>query len=257
MPLMNVVFGKLVNGFNNYFIPGAAPSKADFNHLLNRQALYIFILFLARFTLNYMSKFSFRIIGIRMSAAIRLDYLRCLFGQTIHVLDSMPSGAAAGVITTSANTLQIGISEKLSTFVEYISTIITATIIAYTYSWRLALATSSLLLFILMSVGVLMPLIMKIHSKMAIAEEKASSIANETFGSVRMVTACGAEARVSQRFARWVKEAEKKGRLLAPLIALQFGIIFFALYATFALAFWFGSKLYLEGHIDSVGTITM
>ncbi|KAF2665836.1 P-loop containing nucleoside triphosphate hydrolase protein [Microthyrium microscopicum] len=255
MPIMNVVFGKLVNGFNNYFTPGAASSKDDFTRLLNRQALYIFILFLARFALNYMAKFSFRIIGIRMSAAIRLDYLRCLFGQTIHVLDSMPSGAAAGVITTSANTLQIGISDKLSTFIEYTSTVISATIIAYTYSWRLALATSSLLLFILLTVGMLLPAIMKVHSKMTVAEEKASSVANETFGSIRMVTACGAEGRVYQRFEKWAKEVERRGVFLAPMIALQFGIIFFALYATFALAFWFGSKLFIEGHIDNVGTI--
>lgn len=254
---MNVVFGKLVNGFNDYFTPGEATSESDFTRLLNRQALYIFILFLARFFLNYMAKFSFRIIGIRMSAAIRLDYLRCLFGQTIHVLDSMPSGAAAGVITTSANTLQIGISDKLSTFIEYTATVISATIIAYTYSWRLALATSSLLLFILLTVGILLPAIMKVHSKMTVAEEKASSVANETFGSVRMVTACGAERRVYQRFEKWAKEAERRGMLLAPMMALQFGIIFFALYATFALAFWFGSKLFMEGHLDSIGTIIM
>src|SRR5438094_288540 len=71
MPLMNVILGRLVNGFNSYSTPGAQPTVASFNKLLNRQSLYIFILFLARFFLNYVSKFSFRLIGIRMSAKIR------------------------------------------------------------------------------------------------------------------------------------------------------------------------------------------
>src|ERR1700760_3137197 len=225
MPLMNVIFGRLVNGFNSYFTPGAQPTLAEFNHLLNRQSLYIFILFLARFALNYVSKFSFRLIGIRMSAKIRLDYLRCLFGQTIHVLDSMPSGAAAGVITKSANTLQIGISEKLGTFLEYSATIVSAIIIAYTFSWRLALATSSLLLFILISVSILLPEIIKLHTRMTLAEERASSVASEVFSSIRMVTACGAESRVMKRYAKWTDETKRYGFRIVPLMAVQFGIL--------------------------------
>jgi ATP-binding cassette, subfamily B (MDR/TAP), member 1 len=225
MPLMNVIFGRLVNGFNNYFTPGAQQTLADFNHLLNKQSLYIFILFLARFFLNYVSKFSFRLIGIRMSAKIRLDYLRCLFGQSVHVLDSMPSGAAAGVITKSANTLQIGISEKLGTFVEYMATIVSAMAIAYTFSWRLALATSSLLLFILITVSILLPGIIRLHTRMTLAEERASSVASEVFSSIRMVTACGAESRVMNRFAKWTNEAKGYGLRCVPLMSLQFSIV--------------------------------
>jgi ATP-binding cassette subfamily B (MDR/TAP) protein 1 len=93
-------------------------------------------------------------IGIRMSAAIRLDYLRCLFAQTIHVLDSMAPGAAAGTITTTANTLQLGISEKLGTFVEFSATIICAMIVAFITSWSLTLVTGSVILFLLLVVSV-------------------------------------------------------------------------------------------------------
>jgi hypothetical protein len=40
-----------------------------------------------------------------------------------------------------------------------------------------------------------------------------------------MVTACGAEARITQRYAEWVQEVRKKGQYIAPLLALQFGLI--------------------------------
>jgi ATP-binding cassette subfamily B (MDR/TAP) protein 1 len=242
MPLMNVILGRLVNGFNNYFTPGSQASQSSFNSLLNRQSLYIFVLFIARFALNYVSKFSFRLIGIRMSAKIRLDYLRCLFGQTVHVLDSMPSGAAAGVITKSANTLQLGISEKLGTFVEYAATIISAIVIAYTFSWRLALATSSVLLFITLVVGIMLPVIIRLHTRMTLAEERASSVASEVFSSIRMVTACGAEARVMKRFAKWTNEAKRYGVKVVPLMALQFGL---------AVSFSYSSTLFIR-HIYNV-----
>ena len=104
-------------------------------------------------------------IGIRLLSAIRLHYLQCLFGQSVHVLDSMPPGYATGTITGTANTLQLGISEKLGVFVEYMSTIVAAIIVAFTWSWQLTLVTSSIILFILVVVSILLPLILKGHAR--------------------------------------------------------------------------------------------
>jgi len=57
------------------------------------------------------------------------------------------------------------------------------------------------------------------------AEAKANSVASETFGGIRMITACGAEERITKKYAQWVQEARKHGQFTAPLIALQFGMI--------------------------------
>ncbi|KAI2613960.1 P-loop containing nucleoside triphosphate hydrolase protein [Hypoxylon fragiforme] len=255
MPLMNVVFGALVGDFTGYFLPAPTSTEAQFRTSLNRNALYLLILFLAKFVLTYISKFTIRLIGIRMSAAIRLDYLRSLFGQTIHVMDSMPPGSAAGTITTTANTLQLGISEKLGVFVEYTVTIIAATIIAFTYSWSLALVTCSVLLFISLTVGTIVPFYLKATARITKAETKSSSIASEAFSAIRMVVACGAESQVAKRFAVWADAAKKHGQRSSPLIGTQFAIIFFALFSTFGLAFWFGAKSFVEGRVSNVGTI--
>ncbi|KAF6841568.1 ABC transporter [Colletotrichum musicola] len=249
LPLMNIVFGQLVDEFNNI------TDLEGFRKVADRQALYLFILFLARFILNYINKFAFRMIGIRLSSAIRLHYLQRLFGQTIHVLDSMPAGASAATITSTANTLQIGISEKLGVFLEFNGTIITAIIVAFTYSWSLTLVTASVILFILLVLGILLPFIIKGHSQMTKAEGKASAVASEAFSSIRMVTACGAEDRITARYARWVEVARQKGQFTAPLLALQFGFIFFALFATFGLAFWYGTHSWVDGRVSGVGEV--
>ncbi|KAH9897536.1 P-loop containing nucleoside triphosphate hydrolase protein [Xylariomycetidae sp. FL2044] len=255
LPLMNVVFGRLVNNFTGYFLDPPTVTRSQFQATLNQNALYIFALFIAKFGLLYINKFSFRMIGIRMSAGIRLDYLRSLFGQTIHVLDSMAPGAAADTITTTANTLQIGISEKLGTLLEFVATIIASIVIAFSFSWSLALVTSSVLLFIITSVGILLPFIVKGTARTTKAEAKSTSIANEAFSGIRMVTACGAEAQMVQRFAVWANTATKHGRRTAPLIALQFGLLFFAMWSAFGLCFWYGTKSYSEGRISDLGTV--
>ncbi|VUC26732.1 unnamed protein product [Clonostachys rosea] len=257
LPILNVVFGQLVETFNDYATPGKTQDRVSFDGLLNRYALYIFVLFIARFILSYISKLAFSVIGIRMSAAIRLDYLKHLFAQTVEVLDRMPPGAAAGTITATANVLQIGISEKLGTLVQFLATILAAIIVAFTYSWSLTLVTGSLLVFVAIVGVVLVPFTTKKHQKTFEAEQMASSIANEAFGSIRMIMAYSAQARVGERFSKWANEAKKHGQGMAPIVALQFGLIFFGVYATFGLAFWFGTKSYREGRIESVGIIVI
>lgn len=255
MPIMNVVFGRLAADFSNFGSPQNSFSPDSFNEILNRQTLYIFILFLARFIANYLNKLCFRMIGIRMSSGIRMDYLRSLFGQTVHVLDSMPSGSAAGTITSTANTLQLGISEKLGIFLEFFTMFVSATIISFVYSWKLTLVVCSIIFFILLSVSILLPFIMKGTSKVTRAEAKATSVASEGFNSIRMVQACNAEQRLMSRFGKWAEEARKYGQATSPLISLQFALVFLSIYAAFALAFWYGTRLYTYGEIADVGTI--
>ncbi|KAF4841578.1 ABC transporter BEA3 [Colletotrichum siamense] len=254
LPLMNIIFGQLVNDFNAFSAENEA-ARNDFRKTADRQALYLFILFLARFALNYTNKFAFRMIGIRLSSAIRLHYLQRLFGQTIHVLDSMPPGMASSTITSTANTLQIGISEKLGVFLEFNGTIIAAIVIAFTYNWALTLVTASCILFILVVLAALLPFIIKGHSEMTKAEGKASAVASEAFSSIRMVTACGAEDRIAARYAVFVEQAKRKGQFTAPLLALQFGLIFFALFSAFGLAFWYGTHSWVDGRVDGVGEV--
>ncbi|OLN88148.1 Leptomycin B resistance protein pmd1-like protein 1 [Colletotrichum chlorophyti] len=255
LPLLNVIFGQLVNEFNGFMAQDGSSSNDEFKRMADKQALYLFILFLARFALNYVNKFAFRMIGIRLSSAIRLHYLQRLFGQTIHVLDSMPTGSAAATITSTANTLQIGISEKLGVFLEFNGTIWAAIIVAFTYNWALTLVTSSVVLFLLLVIAILLPIVIKGTTQMNKAEGKASAVASEAFSSIRMVTACGAEGRVAARYAHWVEIARQRGQFTAPFLSLQFGFVFFGLFATFGLAFWYGTHSWVEGRVDNVGEV--
>lgn len=115
--------------------------------------------------LTWTKKLVFRMIGIRLSSAIRLHYLKRLFGQSIHVLDSMPPGYATGTITSTANVLQLGISEKLGIFVEFNATIIAAIIVAFTVNWSLTLVTASVIIFLLIVLGAILPFIIKVNAK--------------------------------------------------------------------------------------------
>lgn len=187
-----------------------------------------------------------------------MHYLSSLLDQTVHVLDTMPPGAAAGTITSAANTLQIGISEKLGTFVEFASTIVAAIVVAFTYSWRVTLVTLSAVLFIGLSVGIILPFIIKGMSRHTRSETKAGAVATEAFSAIRMIYACGAQKRMADRYARYVAEAKVHGAYTAPFMAAQFGLIFFGMYGAFALCFWYGTRAYAQGLVDGgISTIVV
>jgi ATP-binding cassette subfamily B (MDR/TAP) protein 1 len=155
---------------------------------------------------------AFRTVGLRMSAKVRLEYMKALFALPISVLDTLPGGQASNTITTTANVLQIGISEKLGTLIQFTSLTIAAIIVAFKSSWSLTLVTCSVLLFVGLVYGVTVPLIIKMTKEVEHADEKASSIAGEVLGAMRMIVANGAEARMSKKYAGWIEESRRRVR---------------------------------------------
>jgi ATP-binding cassette, subfamily B (MDR/TAP), member 1 len=112
LPLMNIIFGHLSTHFSAYFTPGSTTTQAQFLRILSQQTLYLVYIFIARWVLSYISMLIFRMAGLRMSAKIRSAYLKALFSLPIQVLDTLPSGQASNTITSTANVLQLGISDK-------------------------------------------------------------------------------------------------------------------------------------------------
>lgn len=159
--------------------------------------------------------------SLRISAAIRLEYLKCLFGQPVSTLDVLPPGQTAAIITITASVLQAGISEKLSAFLQSISTVIAAFVIAITYSWSLTLITSSGLVLIMVVYAATTPFLVKRLNDVQYADIQASTVANEILSSMRMIAACGAQGKMAKRYIRWVDESRHRGLKMSPIIALQ------------------------------------
>lgn len=153
---------------------------------------------------------TFRTISIRISAKIRLEYLKALFALPISVVDTLPTGQASNTITTTANVLQVGISEKLGTLIQFTSLTITAVIVSFKYSWSLTLVTCSVLLFIALVYGITLPIIIKMTKEVEHADEKASSIAGEVLAAMRMIVANGAEYRMEKKYSGWIEESRRR-----------------------------------------------
>lgn len=194
-------------------------------------------------------------IGIRLSAAVRLEYVAALFSQPVSAVDKMSKGSPTDIITNSANMIQIGVSDKLAILIQSVSLVVTAYIVAFKYSWQLTLASSSCLLFIAVVYSFIAPAFIKLQHKMDKADEKASGIASDVFGSIRTVFSLGAEDQLTLKYNKFTREAQRRSRRISPMVGLLISPALFATYCNFALSFWFGIKLYSWGQIDGIGTL--
>lgn len=164
--------------------------------------------------------------SLRISAIIRTVYLRALFSLPISTLDMLPTGQTAAIITTVANNLQLGISEKLSAIFSGAAMVLGSLVVAFIYDWLLTVATSLGLVLVVAVYVSVTPQITKIVGAVLEQDIKASGVAAESLtpGASRMLAACQAGEKITARYASLVDEGQRRGHKMASLVALQNGL---------------------------------
>lgn len=167
------------------------------------------------------SQLGFRVSSLRISANIRLHYLEELFRLPISTLDTLPPGQTTAIITVTANILQLGISERLSSLIQAISVISIAVIIGCCFSWKLTLVTSTGLLAIAIWYSILTPLSAKRYARVQKLEREAAGFAADALSSMKMVAACGAEKKIAGRYETHVDNISRVSQAMSLVSALQ------------------------------------
>lgn len=239
-------------------------------------------LFLGKFFATYISLTCFKTSGINISAKIRLRYLACLFSQPIAYFDAHGGAAPASVedsgapstynqfvggdsgsggsvimaITSSSNTIQLGISEKLGLFIQNTSMLFAAFVIGFIHNWELTLITALILPVTAIVYGTTVPMDIGIEKKIVAAYTKAAVVAEECLSTIRTVNAFNAKPKLTKKYMVCLDDAKKIGMTKAPLMSIQFSAAFFVIYAGFGLCFWYGILMLKRGKLDGgVGEI--
>ncbi|KAI5865391.1 P-loop containing nucleoside triphosphate hydrolase protein [Durotheca rogersii] len=255
-PIMTILFGQLVGSIANAKANWSdEESRVYYSETINHYVLYMVYLFIGRFVLGYTATLGFRMMSLRISSAMRLAYFKALLGLPVSLLDTQPPGQIAAIITGTANTLQAGISERLAAVIQNLSMFVSSIIIAYTHSWKLSLVTSSGLLLITICYCATIPFVVKNMKQVEDANINGSAVASESFSSIRMVAAYGAELRMVEKYKVWIDEAQRRGLRLSKIVAIQQGTVHFSVFATFALTFWYAVRMLTNFEIENVGTL--
>lgn len=131
-------------------------------------------------------------------------------------------------------------------FVNFMVAFIASIILALVKGWQLALVCMASLPVTFIVIGVVAMITGKLAKQEMDAYAKAGSIAEEVFGAIRTVVSFGGEHKEASRYAVNLVDARKINIKKNFFAGLGFGLLWFFIYATYALSFWYGVGLVLE-----------
>lgn len=253
-PLIGVVFGELLNDFNDVTCDEASDastseSDAAYQSSINSKILLIFYLAIAQFVLIYGHLLCWSLTGARLAQRLRERYLQNLLRQEPSYFDKLPTGEVASRLSSDISTIRSGTSEKVGICLASFSFFVTAYIVAFIKNWELAAMLISLIpaYFIMSFVGSYY--IEKYSGLMSDYAATASSIASEALSNTVVVQAFGANKRLEAKFSGALKSSEREGLKKATAVGIQSGVLYFVAYSANGLAFWQGAQRIA----DSVG----
>lgn len=162
--------------------------------------------------------------------------------------------------------LEDGLGEKVVMAVHFFSAFLGSLILALVKGWQLALVCMASVPVSFLLIGVaavvrqsnpymyfciyMLFFALQITARLAKREMEAyahaGSIAEEAFSAIRTVVAFSGEKAESERYAINLQEARSVNIRKSFFGGLSFGMLWFCIYATYSLSFWYGSSLVLE-----------
>jgi ATP-binding cassette subfamily B (MDR/TAP) protein 1 len=254
LPLMTIIYGSLAGTFRNFFLGNI--SDEEFQSKVSEYALYYVYIGIGELVSVALATFGFNYTSSRIVKSIQKRYLAAVIRQNVGFFDKRGAGELASPLTDSTNTIQDAISDKMSQFIMAVSTFLAAFIIAFVKYWLLALILSSSLIAIVLVMAAAFAVIAK-WSRLAFgAQAKANSIIEESFSSIRTVTAFAMQGALALKHDECARSARHWSFRFRSVIGLMTGAITCLIYLTYALAFWQGSRFFLRGQGDvDVSTI--
>lgn len=142
--------------------------------------------------------------------------------------------------------LEDGLGEKVSMFLHFQVAFVASIILALVKGWELALICLTSLPISMISLGVVALLTSKLAKKELDAYGAAGAIAEEVLSAIRTVVAFGGQKKEISRYSEKLVFAKNNNITRSLLAGIGFGLLWFFIYGSYALAFWYGVKLIVE-----------
>ncbi|KAG7198448.1 hypothetical protein KM043_005833 [Ampulex compressa] len=196
---------------------------------------------LATFTVDLLN-----IAASRQIARVRKMFLRAVLRQDMTWYDTNTSTNFASRITEDLDKMKDGMGEKVGIFIYLMTSFFSSIIISFIYGWKLTLVVLSCAPVIVIATAV----VAKVQSSLTALElsayGQAGSVAEEVLGAIRTVVAFNGEQKEVERYAEKLVPAEKTGIKRGMWSGVGGGVMWFIIYLSYALAFWYGVSLILD-----------
>ncbi|XP_006729668.1 phosphatidylcholine translocator ABCB4 [Leptonychotes weddellii] len=181
----------------------------------------------------------------RQIRKIRQEFFHAILRQEIGWFDVSDTTELNTRLTDDISKISEGIGDKVGMFFQAVATFFAGFIVGFVRGWKLTLVIMAISPILGLSAAVWAKILSAFSDKELAAYAKAGAVAEEALGAIRTVIAFGGQNKELERYEKHLENAKKIGIKKAISANISMGIAFLLIYASYALAFWYGSTLIL------------
>ncbi|XP_040500237.1 ATP-dependent translocase ABCB1 isoform X5 [Ursus maritimus] len=268
LPLMMLVFGDMTDSFANAGIArntsfinitnGSITNNATFIHLLEEEmttyAYYYSGIGAGVLVAAYIQVSFWCLAAGRQILKIRKQFFHAIMRQEIGWFDVHDVGELNTRLTDDVSKINEGIGDKIGMFFQSIATFFIGFIVGFTRGWKLTLVILAISPVLGLSAAIWAKILSSFTDKELLAYAKAGAVAEEVLAAIRTVIAFGGQKKELERYNKNLEEAKRIGIKKAITANISIGAAFLLIYASYALAFWYGTSLVLSNEY-SIGQV--
>uniref|UniRef100_A0A8C3GLZ2 ABC-type xenobiotic transporter n=1 Tax=Cairina moschata TaxID=8855 RepID=A0A8C3GLZ2_CAIMO len=259
LPLMIIVFGDMTNSFVLSGVNSNASKDTSVNSSIcpsipgidieaemTKFAYYYVGIGFAVLILSMIQVWTFLVAATRQSARIRQKFFFAVLHQEMAWFDSTQIGTLNTRLTDDINTIHEGIGDKICIFVQFFATFLAGIIIGFIHGWKLTLVILSVSPLLAASAAVWSTLLASLTAKELSAYAKAGAVAEEILTAIRTVVAFNGQQKALAKYDANLELARSVGVKKSITTNISLGVSQFLIFGSYALAFWYGTKLTAE-----------
>ncbi|XP_060726456.1 ATP-dependent translocase ABCB1-like [Tachysurus vachellii] len=263
LPIMCIVFGQMTDSFvqsgqkfnftgNLTFNSTLNPSECvpipgvDIEASMTKYAYYFVGIGAAVLLVGIFQVMLFVLTATRQTKRIREKYFHAILHQPMTWFDMHPIGELNTRLTDDINTVNDGLGDKISIFVQFFCRFITGLVIGFVYGWKLTLVILAVSPLLAGSAGAWSMILATLTTKELTAYAKAGAVAEEILVAIRTVIAFNGQNKALQKYKTNLADAKSFGVKKAITTNVSLGLTQFFILGTYALAFWYGTKLSVD-----------
>ncbi|KAM4026720.1 ATP-dependent translocase ABCB1 isoform 1-T1 [Anomaloglossus baeobatrachus] len=261
LPLMMLVFGEMTDSFVDYgkdmTLEQMINASIKFQEDMTTYSYYYSGLGFGVLLAGYIQVAFWTLSAGRQIKKIRKNFFHAVLRQEISWFDVNDAGELNTRLTDDVQKINEGIGDKIAMLLQSLTTFLTGFIIGFVKGWKLTLVILAISPVMGLSAAIWAKILSAFTNKELTAYAKAGAVAEEVLSAIRTVIAFGGQDKEIKRYEKNLEEAKKIGIRKAITANVSIGFAFLMIYASYALAFWYGTTLIIakEYTIGSVLTV--
>ncbi|XP_041039515.1 ATP-binding cassette, sub-family B (MDR/TAP), member 4 isoform X1 [Carcharodon carcharias] len=254
-PLMVIVFGEMTDSFiqneisenmKNSTMNITTGASNTLEEQMTRFSYYYVGIGAAVLVAAYIQISFWSLAAARQTKKIRKAFFHAILRQEIGWFDVSQIGELNTRLTDDISKISEGIGDKIGLLIQSLASFVGGFVVGFVNGWKLALVILAVSPVLGISAALWSKLLTSFTKQEQNAYAKAGAVAEEALSSFRTVVAFGGQKKEVDRYQKHLFDAKDIGINKSIVMSVAVGFTFLMIYASYALAFWYGSTLILN-----------